>query len=174
MVGWTDLPADLGDTAALHRLEKALPNAPILSSDLCRAVQTANAVQGNRLRLQHEPALREIHFGAWEGLTHVQAEARDPELIFQFWDQPGAVRAPGGESWHQLADRVNQTVDRLNKDLPPGPVIAVAHFGVILTQVQRALGISAYAAFSHRIENLSLTQLRMGRAPDAIRINHIS
>lgn len=174
MVGWTDLPADLNDTAALQRLEATLPNAPVLSSDLARAVQTADAIQGSRSRLPHEAALREIHFGAWEGLTHIQAEARDPNLIFQFWDQPGAVAAPDGESWHQLADRVDRVVDRLDQQLPPGPIIAVAHFGVILTQVQRVLGISAYSAFSHRIDNLSLTHLRLGCSGEAVCINRVS
>lgn len=40
MVGWTDLPADLSDTAQIARLRAALPDAPVVSSDLLRAVQT--------------------------------------------------------------------------------------------------------------------------------------
>ncbi len=173
MVGWTDLPADLSDTQALARLSAALPQAPVVSSDLDRAVKTADAVQGTRPRQPHDPNLREMHFGAWEDLTHDEAEARDPKLVFQFWDQPGDTAPPGGESWNALAARVNDAVDRLDASLPPGPVIAVAHFGVILTQVQKVLGISSYAAFSHRIENLSLTHLHMGPSPEAVRINHL-
>lgn len=173
MIGWTDLPADLGDTDALARLAAALPAAPVVSSDLRRAVATADAVQGARPRLPNDPALREIHFGAWENLTHLQAQARDPDLIFAFWDQPGPIAAPDGESWDQLADRVNSAVDRLDAALPPGPVVVVAHFGVILTQLQRALGLSAYDAFSHRIENLSVTHLRLGDDPGAVRINQV-
>ena len=49
MVGWSDLPADLSDTAALARLEAALPReAVVISSDLIRAVATADAIQGDR------------------------------------------------------------------------------------------------------------------------------
>lgn len=173
MVGWLDLPADLSDTAAMTRLSAALPEAPVVSSDLTRAVTTADAVQGARARLPHEQGLREMNFGAWDGLTFDQAQARDPERLFTFWDQPGAVQAPDGESWDDLTNRVNDVVDRLDATLPPGPIIAVAHFGVIVTQVQRALGISAYAAFGHKIDNLSLTHLRLGETTEALAINQI-
>ena len=50
MVGWTDLPADLSDLAALTRLNAHLPDAPVISSDLSRAVTTADALSP-RLRL---------------------------------------------------------------------------------------------------------------------------
>jgi broad specificity phosphatase PhoE len=56
---------------------------------------------------------------------------------------------------------VNGWVDTWSEGhAPPGPVIAVAHFGVILTQVQRALGLTPREAFAHKIENLSVTHLR--------------
>jgi alpha-ribazole phosphatase len=67
MVGWTDLPADLSDTAQLARLSAHLPqDALVVSSDLIRAHDTATAIQGGRLRLPDDPSLREIHFGDWE------------------------------------------------------------------------------------------------------------
>ncbi|NCO17248.1 MAG: histidine phosphatase family protein, partial [Alphaproteobacteria bacterium] len=33
-IGWTDIAPDLGDTGALERLARALPQAPVVSSDL--------------------------------------------------------------------------------------------------------------------------------------------
>ncbi|MGL6209472.1 MAG: histidine phosphatase family protein, partial [Paracoccaceae bacterium] len=43
MVGWTDLPADLSDTAALDRLKATLPQGAVtISSDLIRATATAD------------------------------------------------------------------------------------------------------------------------------------
>lgn len=158
MVGWTDLAADLSDTAAVARLSDYLPaGATVLSSDLSRAVTTADAIQGGRARLPHEPALREMHFGAWEMRHHAEIEAEDRDHIFAFWDQPGDVAPPGGESWNALRARVDAWVDG---NAPPGPIVAVAHFGVILTQIQRALGIPAREAFAHKIDNLSVTHLR--------------
>jgi broad specificity phosphatase PhoE len=50
-------------------------------------------------------------------------------------------------------------VARLRAAHPGRDIVAVAHMGVILTQVQEALGISAYDAFARRIDNLSVTEL---------------
>jgi len=67
MVGWSDIPADLSDTARLARLASHLPEgALVVSSDLIRARATADAIAGPRLRLGDERDLREIHFGDWE------------------------------------------------------------------------------------------------------------
>lgn len=153
MTGWTDLPADLSDTARLARLRAALAGLPCVSSDLARAVSTADAVASGS-RLPPDPSLREIHFGAWEGLTHDQAEARDPALIRAFWDDPGTVAAPGGEAWNDLSARVGAALDALR-----GPTLVVAHFGAILAAVGHLTGQAPLALFRHRIEPLSLTVL---------------
>ncbi len=157
MTGWTDLPADLSDTATLARLRAALPAARVVSSDLARAIATADALSPGP-RLPHDRALREIHFGAWEGLTHDQAEARDPALLRAFWDAPGAIAAPGGESWNALAARVGAALDRLEGQ----DTVIVAHFGPILAAIGWATGAAPRDLFTHRIEPLSLTILSRG------------
>ena len=157
MCGWTDLAADISDLAALGRLEQALPPVPVVSSDLSRAVATADAIAGHRSRLSHEPDLREMHFGAWEMRTHLEAEAQDAALARALWAEPGDVAPPGGESWNALRARVEGALDRLLGDMPE--LIAVCHFGPILTALQRARGITALEVFGQRIEPLSLTVL---------------
>jgi len=169
MVGWSDLPADLSDTAALARLAAHLPHAPVISSDLSRAVATADALTGARPRLLHDADLREINFGAWELLTH--SEVADQAHIRAYWEQPGDIAPPGGESWNMLCARVNGALDRLMQT-HRGDLIVVVHFGVILTQVQRALGLSPYAAFAHKIDNLSVTTLSFDSGRQEISINH--
>lgn len=173
MVGWTDLPADLSDTAQLARLSAHLPaEALVVSSDLLRAIATADAIAGTRERLPHQDALREIHFGAWEMLTHSQIP--EQALARQFWEQPGEIAPPDGESWNQVSTRVNAAVDTLITAHPGQDIVVVAHFGVILTQVQRALGISPYQAFGHKIDNLSVTELRLSNGQwQAGVINHL-
>ncbi|WP_028913900.1 histidine phosphatase family protein [Pseudorhodobacter ferrugineus] len=168
LVGWSDLPADLSDTAAIARLSAHLPDAPVVSSTLIRASATADAIVAQRARLPHDPDLREIHFGDWE-LQHF-TEVADQALIRRFWEEPGAIRPPNGESWDVVCGRVNGAVERLmgHKD-----IIVVAHFGVILTQVQRALGIGGYEAFSHKIDNLSVTEITFDGQWSAGRINYI-
>lgn len=168
MIGWTDLPADLSDRAALDRLSAYLPPAaPVISSDLSRAVATADAL-GDRQRLPHDPDLREIHFGQWERRGFAEVEAEEPALIRAFWETPGDVRPPGGESWNDLTARTWGALDRLQG--PPDLVI-VAHFGPILAALQRARGVTATEIFAQKIDNLSVTCLTL--APPAVQsVNH--
>ncbi|WP_282169780.1 histidine phosphatase family protein [Ruegeria atlantica] len=160
MVGWSDLSADLSDRAAVARLHDHLPaDAIFVSSDLSRAADTASAIQGTRRRLQHQSALREINFGTWELRAFKEIEAEDPELAFAYWDNPGDVRPPNGESWNEVRERVDAAVDQLIQQHTGCDLVVVAHFGVILTQVQRALDVDAQEAFGHRIDNLSVTEI---------------
>lgn len=171
MIGWTDLPADLSDTAAIARLSAHLPtHAAMISSDLSRAVTTADALAlPSRTRLAHDPDLRELHFGAWENQTFVQAEVANPAHIRAFWETPGPIRAPGGEGWDDITARVSAALDRLSHD-----TIIVCHFGAILAALQCRLGLTALDVFQHKIDNLSVTELH--KTPSgwqALRINHI-
>ena len=162
MLGHRDMPADLTDAGAVARLAAALPpDAPVGSSDLSRATATADAIADGRPRLAPDPALREIDFGAWEGLAAEEVE--DQARLRAFWDEPGAASPPGGESWDMLTARVDPAVDRLIA-LGHPHLIVVAHMGVILTQVQRALEVGAHEAFGHQIEPLSVTRIATGRA----------
>ncbi len=168
LVGWTDLDADLSDRARVARLDAYLPRGlPIISSDLRRAVQTADALDAGRQRLPHDPGLREIGFGDWEMLRH--DEIPDQALARRYWEQPGDIAPPGGESWNNLSARVSATLTRL---APQGDVIVVAHFGAILCQLQAVLGLTPVEAFARRIEPLSVTRLRLGPAPRAFVVNH--
>jgi len=172
MVGWSDIPADLSDTARLARLSAHLPEgALVVSSDLIRARATADAIAGPRLRLADEPDLREIHFGDWElqGFDTIPDQTR----LRAFWEHPGDVRPPGGETWHEVSNRVSRAVARLRAAHPGRDIVAVAHMGTILTQVQATLGLCAYDAFAQRIDTLSVTELHwQGRGWRALAINH--
>ncbi|MDG2406788.1 MAG: histidine phosphatase family protein [Paracoccaceae bacterium] len=162
MVGWTDLAADLSDTATLTRLEAALPkDAPVISSDLRRAITTADAIQAERPRLPHDPALREINFGDWEMKVFSDLEADDPARLRAFYETPGDISPPNGDSWNALCTRTNAAVDRLVANSRAENLIVVAHFGVILSQVQRAFGFTAYQTFAHQVENLSITDMQV-------------
>lgn len=175
MVGWRDLPADLSDADLIARLDRALPaEAAVISSDLVRARDTATALQGARVRLPDDADLREFHFGAWDGMVFDTISDRDPMLSRAFWETPGDVAAPGGESWNDLAARVDAAVDRLCDAHAGRDLVVVAHFGVILTQVRRALGCTPYEALAYRIDNFSMTETRHTEGRwQAGRINHL-
>lgn len=160
-VGWRDVAADLSDQALISRVNAYLPrDAVVISSDLRRAHDTATAIGGARPRLPSCPNLREINFGAWDGLTFDAVAARDPDLSRRYWDEPGDLAAPDGESWNAAAARFTGRIDTLITDHAPAHLIVVAHMGVIMTQIQKASGSTAYAAMGHQIDNLSTTDMR--------------
>lgn len=172
--GWRDVPADLSDTAALGRLSDYLPaDAVVISSDLIRAVATADAIAGDRVRLPHDADLREFDFGAWDGLHFSEVATRDPELCRRFWEEPGDIAAPQGESWNAVAARVGAAIDRARNIAGPRPIIAVAHFGAILTHLSAAGGLSPKLALSYKIDTLSITELTHAGDWRIGRINHI-
>lgn len=159
VTGWTDVDVDLSDTARIEQLRRVLPDAPMISSDLRRAVLTADAVQQTRPRLAHDADLRETNFGAWEGMDFAEISARDGDLARQFWTEPGDVAPPKGESWNTMATRVSHALDRAITSQTADDLIVVAHFGVILAIVQMATSMSAKSVLSFQIDNLSLTRI---------------
>lgn len=171
MIGWTDLAADLSDTAALARLSAHLPrHATLISSDLIRARATADILAcPQRPRLPDDSALREINFGLWEGRGFAEVLAEAPDHIRAFWETPGDIAPPDGESWNRVVARVAKALGRL----PPGDTIVVCHFGAILAALQSCLSLTATQVFAHKIDNLSVTRLDLTSAGwQAQVINH--
>lgn len=157
--GWRDVPADLSDTAAIQRLNAHLPtDALLLSSDLSRAIATADALTG-RNRLPHQPALREFNFGDWDGKHWSEVAASHPDLSRNYWEDPGDHAPPNGESWNAAAARISHATDHLLSQHRNRNLIVLAHFGTILTQLARALDLTPAQSFAHKIDNLSVTCL---------------
>jgi broad specificity phosphatase PhoE len=174
MIGWTDAPADLSDTVQIERLSLHLPeDAVVVSSDLSRCVDTAKAIVGGREHLEPRKGLREIHYGDWEDKGFDEISATTPDLVRSYWDNPGDITPPNGESWNEVCLRVGEEVNQLCQDYEGRDIVVVAHYGVILTQIQRAGGMSAKAATSFHIDNLSVTRLEhLGNAWRIMGVNH--
>jgi alpha-ribazole phosphatase len=119
----------------------------IYSSDLRRAQCTAQAIATERnIPLTLRPALREIHFGAWEGLSWAEIELLDPEYARRWVDGYPHVTAPAGESFREFEARVLKEVSRLvSRD---GESIAVVtHAGVLRVILKHLHGCSEQEAW---------------------------
>jgi broad specificity phosphatase PhoE len=106
-----------------------------LASPQLRAAETAElALAPLGLSPRHDPRLREVCLGAWQGLTDPEVFARWPESRVLRERDPisWCFTAPGGETEAQVAARMQSVLDELT-----GPTILVAH-GVVL-RVLRAL-----------------------------------
>ena len=174
-VGWTDLPADLSDTRQVAALAAGLPEQTVMvSSDLRRAVDTADAIQADRTRLSHDQHLREIHFGTWEGRGFDEIAAEDAELARAYWDAPGDIAPPQGESWNDLTARVARRLDHLGQAHRGSDIVCVVHMGVILAALAHARALPARSVMGFQIDPLSLTCLDYLAEHDAWRVERVN
>jgi broad specificity phosphatase PhoE len=131
----------------------------IVSSPLRRAWQSAeivSAVLG--LPVLAEGDLRETDFGAWEGLTFVEAQARWPEQV-SAWIADPAVAPPGGESFADTAVRVRRACSRLLERFSHRTVLVISHVTPIKTLVRLALQAPPAALHRMHLDSACLTEL---------------
>lgn len=79
----------------------------IFSSDMLRTFETSQIIaQGHNVLVKEMPFLREINFGAWEGLTFNEIQNNYPVLLNKWLKDPFKVRIPGGETAEEVWCRV--------------------------------------------------------------------
>ena len=101
----------------------------LVSSDLTRAVQTATCLaERTGLRTEPDARLREIHVGRWQGLTHQEVLARDPEAQQALERGEDVVRGQTGERVADVAARARAAFEEVVADLPEhGPAVLASH-----------------------------------------------
>ncbi len=130
------------------------------SSDLSRAYDTASAI-GEALNLDvvARPEFREMHFGAWEGLTFPEVAERFPESAAAYRRDSVRTRPPGGESFLEMQTRVAGAFKALwRPDLRR--VILVAHGGCLKALICHLLDLEPELRDRFVIENTGLTLVR--------------
>ena len=132
----------------------------IYASDLRRARQTAQAIAGRHgLPVRSAPRLREMSFGAWEGLTYAEIEERDAQTLAAWRADPASVSPPGGETAAQVADRVQAFLDDLARVRQDRTVLLVAHGGTLRMLLCLALGLDFSHFWQLRLDGASLSEL---------------
>ncbi len=140
--GATDVHLNQTGIKQAHALAQALSHIKlslVTSSDLARAVATADAVHGRQQPPQdavprrHDERLREMDFGHLEGHVVAPPDAEHHALYqrtLQAWASGDAHAGwPGGESLAQVAARGVEGLRALAAEAPPadGAVCVVAH-----------------------------------------------
>lgn len=134
--GVTDLSLNLNGRKQAQLLAERLKDIPFTrcyTSELKRAQETAEAIVGlNKVtRIIKEPALREISFGKWEGLTYGQVARNYPEEVKAWVESNGLIPPVGGESLRDLEKRLLGWFEPLVAEKPAGNILVVAHGGVL-------------------------------------------
>jgi alpha-ribazole phosphatase/probable phosphoglycerate mutase len=135
----------------------------LYTSDLERAYATARALAEPReLACQVRPALREIHFGAWEGLTWQQVERCHPSFAARWLERFPLLPAPGGETMACFEERVLQAFAEAAGC--PGQAAVVTHAGVIRVLLERLCGLSPAESWEQSPRCGSILRLAQARS----------
>lgn len=163
MQGHTDVALTERGRAQAHALAqrlRATPPGRIVSSDLSRALETANFV-GAACSVMPcaDRRLREQDLGTWSGRTFPEVEDDDPELARRFRGYDPEARPPGGETRAELANRVWTAFEAHTLAGSSGPLLVVSHGGAIQTLIYRILGLPPTTVRRFRLPNVGLTTL---------------
>jgi alpha-ribazole phosphatase/probable phosphoglycerate mutase len=118
-------------------------------SDLQRATDTAQVIaDAFNIPVHPTPALREIHFGDWEGLTWAEIEERDPAFARAWIDDFPHLPAPGGETFAAFHARVLAEIRRIEILAEHSRIAVVTHAGVLRVVLRTLQGCNETEAWN--------------------------
>ena len=152
--GHLDIPLNIQgeqQAAALGRALREETLDAIVSSDMQRALQTAEVIAASRgMKIDVNPGLRERCFGAFEGLRYSEIRERYPDDYAAWQTLDVDARFPSGthmaETLREFSERAISTVMRLVTGADDRKIAVVTHGGVLECVYRAAKGIG----FSHR------------------------
>jgi len=144
----------LGERLASRRIDA------VYASDLQRAHETARLVaQRHACEVRADPRLRELNFGAWEGLTYEEIKAGYPALIADWETGRHETAPPDGETLTQLAARAKPALDEIRAKHADQTVLLVAHGGTLQALFCLALDVPISKYWQFRFSHASFTEI---------------
>lgn len=146
----------------------------IASSPLVRCLDFAEPYAMERkLPLDVLDSMREMHFGAWEGLTPEEAARLDPPHHELFRGTAGKVGAPEGESVTDLRKRVSRGWEDWLADAKGGHRLLVTHAGVMRALLMELIGLDPAHAYRIALPEAAHFQVSVlpGAAPVLLNLN---
>lgn len=162
--GHGDSPLTAEGLAQAQAVGKRLANEPfdhLLSSDLGRALQTAEAIAaftGHPVRA--DARLRERCYGVAEGLTRDEMAERHPGLHPMLWHANPDHPVPGGETRRAFHQRVGFAFEALASEYAGARVLIVCHGGVLANLYRHATGVGLAETDPIPIPNAGYNALR--------------
>lgn len=174
LVGHLDLPLSPEGAAAIQRLLDAGVPRPdrVVSSDLARARASAEVLaRAWGLPVTEEARLREMHFGAWEGLTFAEARAATGARFDDWAAAWSTTRVPEGEGFVDVHARVAAWWRDVAGGLD-GTTCIVGHGGSLRALLVELFRRPLDQAFTFACDHAHVTVLRLtdGR-PELLQAN---
>lgn len=144
----------------------------VYCSDLGRAKFLAKLISDKTNKeLVIDKRLNEISLGEWQGLTWSEVMIKYEDFLKDWFKDSANIPAPGGESYLDLRNRVNQFIDDL-KENNYNKVIVVSHGALIKTLVCSLLDIDLSNRSKLVIDNGSITEIFVKK--HKIKVNKIN
>jgi len=188
---------DISISAAGRRQAEALARrlSPVrfdrvITSPLFRARETAELL-ARGARIEADPRLREMDYGAWEGRTYAEIDETGAAFRREWELAPDRLACPGGESGNDVAERVSAFLgDLLDEhrrwhakasfraatsgfgaaaERPERPILVVAHSSTnrVLMCVALGVGLRDYRKrFVQDQANLTVLRWETADAPE--------
>lgn len=163
--GHTDVPLNatgraqalaMAYNAAHHRFDA------VYSSDLSRALETAAALaEREGLEVLPLPALRERHYGIFQGLTAAEAAVSYPDAHARYLARDPEYDFETGESLRAFAARIMAGIEWLVRHHAGQTLLAVCHSGVLDVLRRHATGQPLEAPRDFEIPNCALNWFHM-------------
>jgi broad specificity phosphatase PhoE len=162
--GRTDVPLDDEGRAQAQALAAHLASEHFdfaLASDLSRATATAAAIGAAcGVAVMSEPRLREMNFGAWEGLTWDEITERFPETAGRPSTAARQYTPVGGETFDDVSARIRDVLADVTARLTgDGRALIVSHAGVMHAILRVALDETEPAALGVSLVPASIMRL---------------
>jgi len=125
--------------AVWHRLDGNIDM--IVSSPLSRCREPAeNWARQAGIPCRIEPDIREMEYGAWEGLSKQEIEARFPGMLPRWRENPVGMQIPEAERIEDFAQRVTRAWETLVDESAGKHMLVVAHSGSLRVILAHVLG----------------------------------
>lgn len=133
----------------------------IYTSDLQRALMTAERLAEKfSAPLYADKALRELNFGAWEGLTYQEIAERWPQEVKNLFGAPEKLQIPEGETFLMLQRRAMNKIHEIRAENEGKNVAVVAHGAISKAILTALLHIPLHYVWTLRQDNTAVNILR--------------
>ena len=131
--GWYDADINAKGVMQAEELREAFRHIPIdaiYSSDLTRAVHTAEIIAAGR-PVKQMPQLRELYYGKWENRTWEEMTEEDRTILKQWRTDWAGLTMPEGESFREFYHRVTEGLEQIIRENKGKSVLVVSHNGAL-------------------------------------------
>lgn len=162
--GHTDYPLSDDGRAQAVRAGEALAAVRfdrVISSDLARAIQTAEIVVSHRIEgrcgIELDPSLREINMGEWDGLPKEAIKESYTDIFRMRGEDIVNIAAPGGETFLELQTRAVTAFERIiDSSAGVENILLVAHGGLFWSIISKFFDIPLADMFRFGLDFCSL------------------